>query len=56
MWDIVVVDGLSGVLWVLVVTKLSESVVCGESAPLSFLPVINAFVTAGMPFTEVANS
>ena len=56
LWEIVVIKGLPGVVWGLIVAKLPESVICGKSAPLSFRPAIHTLVITCMPFTVVANS
>ena len=56
LWEIVIVDGLSGVIWVWIVANLSKSVIGDESAHLSFCQINISFLITWMPFTEVAYS
>jgi len=54
LWEIVVVDGLSGVIWLIVVTNLSKSIIRIEARRQRFRHMI--FTIAWMSFAEVAYS
>lgn len=51
---IVIVNSLSGIVWMLVITNLSESIVREEAASQSFRHIV--FTIAWMPFAEITNS